>query len=90
MNKTQLIDAVSRSTRTTKVQTETLVNATLDAIKRALSRGEPITLVGFGTFSCAKRRARIARNPRTGLEMALPAKSVPKFKAGRELREMIR
>jgi len=65
------------------------VDATLSAISDALGKGEKVTLVGFGTFSVLKRKARRGRNPQTGKTLQIPAKKVPKFAAGKGLKEAV-
>lgn len=90
MNKAQLIEAVSKQTKMTKVDTEMLLNTTLDLIKKSVKKGEDVTLIGFGTFTKTKRKARSGRNPQTGKEIKIPAMTVPKFRAGREFKDAIR
>lgn len=89
MNKSELIEAVAKTT-CTKVEAANAVNAVIDSISKALKKGESVTLVGFGTFSVKKRKARIGRNPQTGKEIKIAAKKVPAFKAGKELKETVR
>jgi DNA-binding protein HU-beta len=89
MNKAELIEAVAKTT-CTKVEAANAVNAVIDTIAKALKKGDSVTLVGFGTFSVKKRKARIGRNPQTGKEIKIPAKKVPAFKAGKELKETVR
>ncbi len=89
MNKTDLINAVAGETGMSKVDTEKAIKATIDAISGELTNGGSITLVGFGTFSVMERKARTGKNPRTGETIKIPAKKVPKFKAGKALAESI-
>jgi len=89
MNKAELISAIAEKGGFTKVQAKTALEATLCAASEALTRGEKISLVGFGTFAVAKRPARKGRNPQTKKEMMIPAKKVVKFKAGSELAGMV-
>ncbi|MBI4727527.1 HU family DNA-binding protein [candidate division TA06 bacterium] len=89
MNKAELIEAVAKVT-CTKVEAAAAVNGVIDSIAKALKKGESVTLVGFGTFSVKKRKARIGRNPQTGKEIKIAAKKVPAFKPGKELKEMVR
>jgi DNA-binding protein HU-beta len=89
VNKAELIEAVAKST-CTKVEAAAAVNMVFDSIAKALKKGESVTLVGFGTFSVKKRKARIGRNPQTGKEIKIAAKKVPAFKPGKELKEMVR
>ena len=90
MNKSQLIEAIAKSTKLTKVDAESFLNATLDTIKKSVKKGEDVTLIGFGTFTKSKRKARTGRNPQTGKEIKIPAMTVPKFRAGREFKDAIK
>lgn len=90
MNKAQLIEAVAKTTKMTKVDAEMILNSSLDTIKKAVKKGEDVTLIGFGTFTKAKRKARAGRNPQTGKEIKIPAMTVPKFRAGREFKDAVR
>jgi DNA-binding protein HU-beta len=85
MNKSDLIDAIAKGASITKVQSEAALTSTLDAIRKALKKGDRVQLVGFGTFSVTKRAARIGRNPQTGKALKIAARKVAKFKAGKEL-----
>ncbi|MBU1356395.1 MAG: HU family DNA-binding protein [Candidatus Edwardsbacteria bacterium] len=89
MNKAELIEAVAKVT-CTKAEAGNAVNAVIDNIAKALKKGDSVTLVGFGTFSVKKRKARIGRNPQTGKEIKIAAKKVPAFKPGKELKETVR
>ncbi len=90
MNKAELIEGVSDKTGLTKKETGNVIDAITDTVKEIMSKGERITLVGFGTFHVMKRKAREGRNPQTGEKLQIPAKKVPKFKAGKKLREAVR
>jgi DNA-binding protein HU-beta len=90
MNKAELIEAVSKQTHMTKVDAEMALNTAMDLIKKSVKKGEDVTLIGFGTFTKAKRKARIGRNPQTGKEIKIPAMNVPKFRAGREFKDAVR
>ncbi len=90
MTKTELIDKISSGAGLTKADAEKALNATLNAIKSALKKGQKVALVGFGTFSVAKRKARKGRNPQTGEELRIPATKVPKFTAGKSLKEAVK
>ncbi|MCM8804292.1 MAG: HU family DNA-binding protein [Candidatus Omnitrophica bacterium] len=89
MNKAGLIEAVSKVV-STKKEAAAAVDAVLDAIKGALKKGESVTLVGFGTFKVAERKARTGRNPRTGETIKIPKKKVPVFRAGSELKKVVK
>jgi len=90
MNKAELVEAVSDKAGITKKQAGSVIDAITDTVKETLSKGERITLVGFGTFHVRQRKAREGRNPRTGKKLEIPAKKVPKFRAGKNLREAVR
>jgi DNA-binding protein HU-beta len=90
MTKEELIDKISSGAGLTKVDSEKALNATLNAIKGALRKNQKVALVGFGTFSVVKRKARKGRNPRTGEELKIPATKVPKFSAGKALKEAVK
>ncbi len=87
MNKGDLVSRVAEAANLTKAQAAKAIDGVIKGIMSALQKGEKVTLVGFGTFSVAKRKARIGRNPSTGKELKIPAKQVPKFAAGAKLRE---
>ncbi len=89
MNKGQLIEAVAKKV-TTKKEAAAAVETVLDSIKASLKKGQDVTLVGFGTFKVAKRKARVGRNPRTGKEIKIAAKKVPVFKAGSDLKKAVK
>ncbi len=90
MTKAELIDKISSVAGLTKSDAGKALDATLDAIKTALKKGQKVTLVGFGTFSVSKRKARKGRNPRTGAEIKIPATKVPKFTAGKTLKDAVK
>jgi DNA-binding protein HU-beta len=90
MNKADLIDAIATGATTTTASATQALNATIEAISKSLSKGEKVTLVGFGTFSVSKRAARKGRNPKTGKEIQIAAKKVAKFKAGSELSSSVK
>jgi len=90
MNKAQLIEVIAKAANVTKVDAENVVNAALDSIKKSVKKGEDVTLIGFGTFTKSKRKARTGRNPQTGKEIKIPAMTVPKFRPGREFKDAIK
>jgi DNA-binding protein HU-beta len=90
MTKAVLIDKISSGVKISKTDAAKALDSTLNSIKGALKKGQKITLVGFGTFSVAKRKARKGRNPQTGAVISIPAAKVPKFKPGQSLKEAIR
>lgn len=88
MTKQDLVNEVAKL-GITKKQSAAAVSAVLDAIKDALSAGDKVSLVGFGSFSVKKRAAREGRNPRTGRPLRIPAKKVPVFKPGKALKDAV-
>ncbi len=89
MNKSELIDAVANNADLTKAKAGDAVEAALGAISDALSSGDSVALVGFGTFSVRERGARTGRNPRTGESIQIAASRVPAFKAGKALKDAV-
>lgn len=89
MNKQDLITEVAKAT-CTKAEAVKALDAVLKAIQKALKKGESVTLVGFGTFSVSKRAARKGRNPQTGAPIKIAAKKVPKFTAGKALKDAVK
>lgn len=90
MNKAELVNEVSGKTGLTKKQTQNVIDAVVETIGDILSRGEKVTLVGFGTFQIVSRKAKVGRNPQTGQTIQIPAKKVPKFRPGKRLREKVK
>jgi len=86
MNKGDLINEVAKVTCSKACAVQS-VDAFLGTVKKALKKGESVTLVGFGTFSVAKRAARKGRNPQTGAALKIAARKVPKFTAGKALKD---
>ena len=82
MNKSELIEAIAQVAELTKADAERALNATIDAIVKAVAKGDTVTLVGFGTFKSLKRAARTGRNPATGAALKIAASTSPKFTAG--------
>ena len=89
MNKTELIAAVAESAGLSKKDTERVINAALDSITTALSKGEKVQISGFGTFEVKDREARIGRNPHTKEASEIPATKVPGFKASKTLKDTV-
>ena len=89
MTKAELVDAVSKVSDLTRKHSEVIVDAVFSSIIDALHKGEKIVLPGFGSFRIRRRDSRTGRNPKTGAGVLVPAKRVPHFKAGKELRELI-
>jgi DNA-binding protein HU-beta len=90
MNKEELVTAVAAKTGMTKKTGEETVNAVFDTIADVIRDGDKVTISGFGTFFLAERAARTGRNPRTGEEVHIAARKVPRFIPGKKLKEMAR
>jgi len=89
MNKEELILEIAKET-CTKTEAGKALDAMMEAIKKALKKGDKVTLAGFGTFSVAKRSARNGRNPQTGALIKIAARKVPKFTAGKALKDYVK
>ena len=89
MNKTELIEHIAMNADLSKADAGRALEATQGAIKTTLRKGGAVTLVGFGTFAVGKRTARTGRNPRTGAAVKIKAAKVPKFKAGKGLKDAV-
>ncbi len=89
MNKSELIDAVAAAADISKAKAAQAVDGVTSAVTKALSQGDQVTLVGFGTFSVRERAARTGRNPRTGEEIKIAAAKIPAFKAGKALKDAV-
>jgi DNA-binding protein HU-beta len=90
MNKGELVARVAKDSGLTKADAGRALDAALDNVTKALKKGERVTLVGFGTFGVSRRRARAGRNPQTGAPIKISARRVPKFTAGKELKDAVR
>lgn len=90
MNKEELVERVAGKTGLTKKDALEAVNTTLTTITGALRKGDKVTLVGFGTFLVRRRAAREGRNPQTGAKIKIPARKVPAFSAGKDLKSAIK
>lgn len=89
MNKSELAGAIADKAEITLAAAERAVNIVLETIENTLSKGGAVTLTGFGNFGVKKRAARKVRNPQTGKEMMVDAKTVPFFKAGKKLKDLV-
>jgi len=89
VNKTELIDAVAKSADISKAAAGRALDGMIVAIRQSLKKGNMVTLVGFGTFFVGKRAARAGRNPRTGVAIKIKAAKVPKFRAGKALKDAL-
>ena len=90
MNKEELVKAVAANTKMSQKDTAEIIGATIEAIQKTVSKGKKVTLVGFGTFEARKRAARVGRNPQTGKEIKIDAKTVPAFSAGKKFKELVK
>jgi len=84
-----LVDAIAKSADISKAAAARSLDATVESIKKALKKGDTVSLVGFGTFKVGKRAARNGRNPRTGETIKIKAAKVPKFSAGKGLKDAV-
>ncbi len=89
MTKADLIDKISKDAEISKAAAGMAVDSLIGGISKALSKGDQVTLVGFGTFAVSKRKARKGRNPQTGATINIPAMKVPRFRAGKGLKEAL-
>jgi DNA-binding protein HU-beta len=89
MNKSDLIDHIAEQADMTKADANRALDAFMDGVQESLEQGEDVRLVGFGTFSVYHRKATKARNPQTGAVIDVAAKTLPKFKAGKNLKEAV-
>ncbi|MDP2754917.1 MAG: HU family DNA-binding protein [Nitrospirota bacterium] len=90
MTKAELIDKIASGTGLSKADASRALDSTLNSVRLALKKGQKVTLVGFGTFAVVKRKTRKGRNPRTGEVITIPAAKVPKFSAGKALKDAVR
>ncbi len=89
MNKADLVDEVAARTGQTKVAVAAAVEAMMETIIESVGQAESVTLSGFGTFESKQRRARTGRNPRTGVEVPIPPKTVPVFRPGNTFKDRV-
>ena len=90
MTKADLIERIAKDVSVSKADAGRALEATIEAIVKTLKKGDKVSLVGFGTFSVSKRKARTGRNPRTGQARKIPAHKAPKFSAGKTLKESVK
>jgi DNA-binding protein HU-beta len=90
MNKAELVEAMSKITQATKADTERTVDAFIDVVQKNIKKKDGVKLVGFGTFAVSNRKARVGRNPQTGEEIQIPARKVPVFRPGKELKDSVK
>ena len=90
MNKAELVAYIAEKVGTTKAEAERMLEAFMDAVTETLKKDDVLALTGFGSFSISHRKARTARNPRTGEVVEVPATKAPKFKAGKKLKDAVK
>lgn len=89
MNKAEFVGAVADQAELTKADAGRAIDAAIEVIKKALKKGDSVSLVGFGTFEVRKRAARTGRNPRTGATIKIKAAKIPKFRPGKALKDAL-
>ncbi len=89
MNKAELIEAMASETKLSKTDCKRCLESFVKSVEKSLRKKDPVVLTGFGTFSVMKRKARTGVNPATGKKMQIPARKVPKFKAGKRLKDLV-
>jgi nucleoid DNA-binding protein len=90
MNKQDIIAKVAKETGLKKVSAAAVVDSIIDGITKSLKKGDQVSFVGFGTFKISNRKARVARNPQTGATIKIPKRRVPRFSAGKALRQAVK
>jgi len=90
MNRAEVVGRVARDSGLTKADVDRVLGSLIEHVSRSLKKGEKVKLVGFGTFDVARRRARSVLNPRTGAAIRIPARRMPRFTPGKELRKLVR
>lgn len=88
MTKADLVDKMAKDADIAKVAAGKALDSLIDAVTRTLKKGDKLALIGFGTFSVGKRKARTGRNPQTGAAIKIPARKVPRFSAGKLLKTL--
>ena len=89
MNKEELVQEVAKKAKVTQKEVGEVLSVFVEVIEKTVSKGKKVTLVGFGTFQSRKRAARMGRNPQTGKEIKISARTVPTFAAGKKFKEMV-
>ena len=90
MNKQEIVARIAEDTGISKTTAAAAMESIIDAITRSLKKGDSVSFVGFGTFKVSSRKARVARNPRTGVAIKIPKRRVPRFSAGKGLKQAVR
>ena len=89
MNKEELVQEVAKKAKVTQKEAAEVLNSLVETIQKTVAKNQKVTLVGFGTFEARKRAKRTGRNPQTGKEITIPAKTVPAFSAGKKFKELV-
>lgn len=89
MNKEELVQEISKKANVTQKEATEVLSSLIDTIQKTVAKGKKVPLVGFGTFEPRKRAARTGRNPQTGKELKIPAKTVPAFTAGKKFKTVV-
>ena len=90
MNKQDVVAKIAKDTGITKTNAAAVIDSIIDGITKSLKKGDPVSFVGFGTFKISNRKARTARNPRTGAAINIPKRRVPRFAAGKGLKQAVK
>ena len=90
MNREELVKEIAKSTKLSQQSVSEVLSATVESIQNTVTKGDKVTLVGFGTFESRRRAARNGRNPQTGKEIKIAAKTVPVFSAGKKFKELVK
>ena len=89
MNKEELVQEISKKAKVTQKEAAEVLGSLVETIQKTVAKGDKVTVVGFGTFESRKRAARTGRNPQTGKEIKIAAKTVPAFSAGKKFKELV-
>ena len=90
MNKQDVVAKIAKDTGITKTNAAAAIESIIDGITKSLKKGDPVSFVGFGTFKISNRKARTARNPQTGAAISIPKRRVPRFTAGKGLKQAVK
>jgi len=90
MNKQEIVAKIAKDTELSKVAVSGVLESLIETVTKALKKGDSVSFVGFGTFKAASRKARKARNPQTGATITIPKRRVPRFSAGKALKQAVR
>jgi nucleoid DNA-binding protein len=90
MNKQDIVTKIAKDTGLTKTSAAAAVDSLIESITRSLKKGDPVSFIGFGTFKTSNRKARTARNPQTGAAIKIPKRRVPRFSAGKALKQAVK